>query len=525
MWPFSPRRSLLEPLSAAGQRVPGSWARHGCDCTPGREPAGFVERLGGQGSQEQAPAGWSPGGAFLPGIAGRLSINIEGHLSVQQRRPGSSPTWSAGKFTPAPGTSERQRVPWRAHSVNPEFRGAAAESPPVPSGGRAAGVEEEAEAAVDPPGPDKRPRGRGDPAGGCGERGGAAHGRDPQEGLAEAAQRQCLQPAPQARQGGPPEPQGLYPGAAGREPLCPPLPPRAGAGGELPASEGMQAEQRQVLQEQLLDLILQVLRARPELHYYQGYHDIAVTLLLVTGQRLGSALLESLSTHHLRDFMDPTMDSTKHILNYLMPLLQRESRPLHDFMLRAEVGTIFALSWLITWYGHVLANFQHVLRLYDFFLASHPLMPVYFAAVLVLHREEEVLACDCDMPSVHQLLSQIPRDLPYERLVGRALQLFQRHPHTELARQAALQGRKSIAIGSFSAFQRAASRQRPDAVLRRERQQEGADGRARVSLPTPGHSPLVKAAVWGLSATLGAAALAVTQTALEWAPEFLLQLF
>ncbi|XP_075772937.1 TBC1 domain family member 20-like isoform X3 [Pelodiscus sinensis] len=288
---------------------------------------------------------------------------------------------------------------------------------------------------------------------------------------------------------------------------------------------GMQAEQRQVLQEQLLDLILQVLRARPELHYYQGYHDIAVTLLLVTGQRLGSALLESLSTHHLRDFMDPTMDSTKHILNYLMPLLQRESRPLHDFMLRAEVGTIFALSWLITWYGHVLANFQHVLRLYDFFLASHPLMPVYFAAVLVLHREEEVLACDCDMPSVHQLLSQIPRDLPYERLVGRALQLFQRHPHTELARQAALQGRKSIAIGSFSAFQRAASRQRPDAVLRRERQQEGADGRARVSLPTPGHSPLVKAAVWGLSATLGAAALAVTQTALEWAPEFLLQLF
>nr|XP_014431108.1 TBC1 domain family member 20-like [Pelodiscus sinensis] len=80
--------------------------------------------------------------------------------------------------------------------------------------------------------------------------------------------------------------------------------------------------------------------------------------------------------------MDPTMDSTKHILNYLMPLLQRESRPLHDFMLRAEVGTIFALSWLITWYGHVLANFQHVLRLYDFFLASHPLMPVYFAAVV-----------------------------------------------------------------------------------------------------------------------------------------------
>lgn len=49
---------------------------------------------------------------------------------------------------------------------------------------------------------------------------------------------------------------------------------------------------------------------------------------------------------------------------------------------RAEVGTIFALSWLITWYGYVLSDFRHVLRLDDFFLASHPLMAVYFAAVV-----------------------------------------------------------------------------------------------------------------------------------------------
>ncbi|KAL8181448.1 UNVERIFIED_CONTAM: hypothetical protein K2H54_002187, partial [Gekko kuhli] len=205
---------------------------------------------------------------------------------------------------------------------------------------------------------------------------------------------------------------------------------------------GMRAEQRQILQQQLTDVILHVLRAHPELHYYQGYHDIAVTLLLVSGERMAIALLERLSTLHLRDFMDPTMDSTKHILNYLMPILQRESPQLHDFMLRAEVGTIFALSWLITWYGHVLSDFHHILRLYDFFLASHPLMAVYFAAAIVLYREEEVLACNCDMPSVHQLLSHIPTDLPYETLVVRAHQLFRQLPHTELAKQAALQRHK-----------------------------------------------------------------------------------
>ncbi|XP_064298013.1 TBC1 domain family member 20-like [Phalacrocorax carbo] len=280
---------------------------------------------------------------------------------------------------------------------------------------------------------------------------------------------------------------------------------------------GMRAEQRRVLQEQLGGLILHVLRAHPQLHYYQGLHDVALTLLLVLGQRRAAPLLERLCTHHLRDFMDPTLDGTKHILNYLTPLLQRESPRLHDFMEKAEVGTVFALSWLITWYGHVLAEFRHVLRLYDFFLASHPLMPVYFAAAVVLHREEEVLGSPCDMPSLHQLLSRIPRDLPYERLVLRAQELFQRHPHARLARQ----HRGSLAIRSFGAFQRAASRQRPEAGPRRQPAGAGGDG----PLPAAGRNPLVKAAVWGLSATLGAVALAVTHTALDWAPDFLLRLF
>lgn len=37
-----------------------------------------------------------------------------------------------------------------------------------------------------------------------------------------------------------------------------------------------------------------------------------------------------------RDFMDPTMDSTKHILNYLMPILERVDPELHRFMLRYD---------------------------------------------------------------------------------------------------------------------------------------------------------------------------------------------
>ncbi|KAE8574222.1 hypothetical protein XENTR_v10003334 [Xenopus tropicalis] len=202
---------------------------------------------------------------------------------------------------------------------------------------------------------------------------------------------------------------------------------------------GMPLSEREDLQEQLIDIILQVLAQNPQLHYYQGYHDIVVTFLLVVGSRLATALVDKLSTHHLRDFMDPTMDNTKHILNYLMPIIELVNPSLHDFMQRAEVGTIFALSWLITWFGHVLSDFRHVVRLYDFFLACHPLMPIYFAAVIVLHREEEVLECECDMASVHHLLSKIPQDLPYEILISRAGDLFVQFPPSELSREAALQ--------------------------------------------------------------------------------------
>ncbi|XP_029469133.1 TBC1 domain family member 20 isoform X2 [Rhinatrema bivittatum] len=294
---------------------------------------------------------------------------------------------------------------------------------------------------------------------------------------------------------------------------------------ELPPKPGMPDEQREGLQEQLIDVILQVLQRNPQLHYYQGYHDIVVTFLLVIGDRLATALVEKLSTHHLRDFMDPTMDNTKHVLNYLMPLIEQVNPELHDFLHRAEVGTIFALSWLITWFGHVLSDFRHVVRLYDFFLACHPLMPIYFAAVIVLYREQEVLDCECDMASVHHLLSQIPQDLPYETLISRAGDLFVQFPPSELAREAAQQHMARTAASTFKDFELASCQQRPDSVLRQRFRNDGRRGHSESILARPRSSRLMKLAVMGLTVALGAAALAVVKSALDWAPKFELQIF
>ena len=54
---------------------------------------------------------------------------------------------------------------------------------------------------------------------------------------------------------------------------------------------------------------------------------------------------------------------------------------------------MFALPWLLTWFAHSIDNCDTVIRLYDLFLASHCLMPVYFAAALILYRYDFVF-CD-----------------------------------------------------------------------------------------------------------------------------------
>uniref|UniRef100_A0A8C6SPP8 TBC1 domain family, member 20 n=1 Tax=Neogobius melanostomus TaxID=47308 RepID=A0A8C6SPP8_9GOBI len=279
---------------------------------------------------------------------------------------------------------------------------------------------------------------------------------------------------------------------------------------------GMPDEQREGLQEELIDIILRVLKRNPQLHYYQGYHDIVVTFLLVVGEQRATALVEKLSTHHLRDFMDPTMDNTKHILNYLMPIIDR----VNPELLHCQFKLCKLLADHLV--GHVLSDFRHVVRLYDFFLACHPLMPIYFAAVIVLYREEEVLECECDMAMVHHLLSQIPQDLPYETLISQAGDLFVQFPPSELAKEAA--SHDSMATTTFKDFE-LASTQRPDSVLRRRRRQksgpvESPASSAVVAVAQPSAARrFVRLAVMGLTVALGAAALTLVNTALEWAPK------
>ena len=84
---------------------------------------------------------------------------------------------------------------------------------------------------------------------------------------------------------------------------------------------GISDEERPDLQDQLTRMIVRVLHKHPDLHYYQGYHDVAITFLLVVGEQLGFHIVEKLSANQLKDFMGPTLERTTFLLQFMYPIV------------------------------------------------------------------------------------------------------------------------------------------------------------------------------------------------------------
>ncbi|KAL8585299.1 hypothetical protein ACOMHN_065666 [Nucella lapillus] len=95
---------------------------------------------------------------------------------------------------------------------------------------------------------------------------------------------------------------------------------------------------------------------------------------------------------------------------------------------------VYCISWVITWFSHDLRDVKVILRFFDFFLTHHPLMPVYVAAAVILHKENEIYAPASreDTCTLFLRLVHLPNSLPFERLLTVAGDLYQRYPPSML---------------------------------------------------------------------------------------------
>ncbi|XP_005093564.1 TBC1 domain family member 20 [Aplysia californica] len=191
---------------------------------------------------------------------------------------------------------------------------------------------------------------------------------------------------------------------------------------------------RMAVKDKLVDLIMRVMLKNKQLKYYQGFHDVCITFLLCMDEDLAFAMVEKLAMSYMREYLDDTMERTSLLLNTIYPLVNKCNPELCEHMQRNDLGTIFALSWVITWFSHVLGDIKRIMRVFDFFLASHRMMPVYLSAAFVLYREQDIFDAGDEMGYIHKCLSTMPSDLPIEYLLERAGDLYLQYPPTEISR-------------------------------------------------------------------------------------------
>ncbi|KAF1949503.1 GTPase-activating protein gyp10 [Byssothecium circinans] len=180
--------------------------------------------------------------------------------------------------------------------------------------------------------------------------------------------------------------------------------------------------------EQLSDVIIHVLRKHPALCYFQGYHDIVQVLLLVLGPQDAPTAVARLSVLRIRDFMLSNMDPAMSQLELLRPVLATADPTLYAHLPKNRPST-FALPGTITLFAHILKEYKDIARLFDFFLASHTVMPIYFFAAIVLSRREEILDIDKeDEDIMSAILGRLPEPFDVEFHIARTVELHERLP-------------------------------------------------------------------------------------------------
>jgi hypothetical protein len=197
-------------------------------------------------------------------------------------------------------------------------------------------------------------------------------------------------------------------------------------------------------------------------YYYQGMHDVAAVLLFVAGEASAARLLRALARRHLRDATRATLAPAAEALALLYPLIGAADPELARYIAGeggpALESPLFALSWTLTWFAHDVPALPQAARLFDLFLAGHPLMPLYVAAAAARRGRAAVLACGAGGGDEAYAALRRLRVLPAgaaeggagaDALAREALELYRALPPAALAARAQL--RACVAADAFLA--------------------------------------------------------------------------
>ncbi|KAL9547280.1 hypothetical protein MBANPS3_006249 [Mucor bainieri] len=189
-------------------------------------------------------------------------------------------------------------------------------------------------------------------------------------------------------------------------------------------------------QQELHCMIVEILWRNPALKYYQGFHDICTCFLLVLGKKAAIPAAENVALFFIRDAMLDSFDPVSKQLRLMSSLIEYEDPELTLFLEKANIMPYYALSWILTWFSHDFEAYEKVVRLFDVFISSQAIMPVYIASAITLLRRNEILKAEKDL--VHSLITRIPQDMDIELIIQKAGLLEEKYSVLQLQKQSGI---------------------------------------------------------------------------------------
>jgi hypothetical protein len=158
-------------------------------------------------------------------------------------------------------------------------------------------------------------------------------------------------------------------------------------------------ELREERRRHLKIVMMRCLQHSPELHYYQGLHELVGAILSIVSDHLPTEsqvqLVDLLLRRRWYIFCHASLKRSESLLSAVHRVVALENPQLARALEGAGVGpsTHYALPWVITWFTHHHAEAEPVLcRLFDFLVGNkNPHAVVSLAAALVLSHSTAIL--------------------------------------------------------------------------------------------------------------------------------------
>lgn len=197
-------------------------------------------------------------------------------------------------------------------------------------------------------------------------------------------------------------------------------------------------EERENQRQKLTEILNGIFISEPNLHYSQGFHSICTTFLLVGGLDLGFKMSLQCANLFIKDSLRENFDQgvvPAVMLFYdLLKKIDAELEKIIEdyFSFEDELSIpMFCFPWIVTWLGQDIPNYDSLCRVYDFFLATHPLAPIYFSVAIVLSQKTQIMETQ-DMPELHHYCGNIVPTLNMNELCKDAYTLIKVYPPCDL---------------------------------------------------------------------------------------------